>query len=266
MILGQQPNKSGSGNPSWKFLDWTPPASFGQVAQHRAPAAATATPAPAPTVSAPADWQYTADGGHRWRPGMANWEPVPVQAPPPPPFAEPPPPPAPAQVVNAAELLQRARPAAAQTPPMGVAQAIPPTETVTGGDGEGGQVTMTRAAGAVRQAVYRPEMGPGVVQQPSGGLTQAPQGAAPSQPASQAPQAPPPAPTQPPAPAAQAGAPAQALPGTVTVQVTHDDCGESLTAVAYRFNNMWMAAHRCNGKPVTLNVDAEANAALAAMR
>src|SRR5207249_4085196 len=58
----------------------------------------------------------------------------------------------------------------AELPAPGKSQPLPSTSQVTGGDGEGGSVTVTRAKGdEVRQAIYR---GEGVVQTPQGGLVQ----------------------------------------------------------------------------------------------
>jgi hypothetical protein len=65
---------------------------FWNVVTYRRPMATTTAPAPAGDDG----WQYTADRQHRWKPGMASWEPTPQATPPPPTPAAPPPPPPPA--------------------------------------------------------------------------------------------------------------------------------------------------------------------------
>jgi hypothetical protein len=82
---------------------------FWNVTQYRRPSAT----APAPAAAPPSDgYQYTADGKHRWKPGMSAWEPVPAAPPPPPAPASAPPPPPP--------------PAAPPAPPTGNAAPPPP--------------------------------------------------------------------------------------------------------------------------------------------
>ena len=75
--------------------------------------------APTPAAQPDPSYQYTPDGKHRWKAGMAGWEPVPapvVAASPPPPVvvAPPPPPPVPAQVIGQVSVPEsHAGPAAA---------------------------------------------------------------------------------------------------------------------------------------------------------
>ncbi len=87
-----------------------------------------------PVVAAPArdpSYTYSDDGTHRWKAGMAAWEPIPAAAPPPPP-ASPPPPPggAPAQPWMTASAPAAGPVAAAGAPPP--PSAPPPPPAITG--------------------------------------------------------------------------------------------------------------------------------------
>lgn len=72
-----------------------PSAPQGWAMQTSTPTAPAPTLAPTPVAAPAADeYQYTPDKKHRWKPGMANWEAVPVAAPvAPPPVTVPVPPP-----------------------------------------------------------------------------------------------------------------------------------------------------------------------------
>ncbi len=160
----------GKGAPPWIFVDWTLAAAPVQPV-YQAPAAVVPVPPPPPAEVAPPppppsdDYQYQTFNGlpHRWRSGMATWEPVP----------QPPPP------LSGARVVEGAAPPAGttappQAPPGQSAQPLPATRLLQGFNSSEGmgaqQIAQQGADGSqMRQAVYQ---GEGRVMQPSGLETQ----------------------------------------------------------------------------------------------
>lgn len=243
----------GDGAPPWIFVDWTPPAQPSYATpMYQAPAAPVVpvpppapveTMAPPPPPPAEQPYQYTEDGKHRWRPGMANWEPVPAE-------------------------------------PQGTqAQPLPAPKVMTGLVNSEGmpseRVTVVGADGSqMRQAIYQ---GEGRVEQPSGYVTQnaAPE-AAQMNPSGQAAQTPATAPqgaigVEPQATPSGAAPSTSAAPaGTsnayranyeqgraIPVTLGCPSCGNSLTASAFKRPQQgdWAITHVCAkaGKTLVLN-------------
>jgi hypothetical protein len=154
--LGKQ-KVQGQANPAYMIYDWPPKAGDAGVA------VAAAVPPPPP----PSDRMRSPDGKWEWWPEKNQWLPVAENTPVPLstlPDVIP---------VNPAAggTVPFSKGADANLPAPGKSQPLPSTSQVTGGDGEGGTVTVTQAKGdEVRQAIYR---GDGIVQTPQGGLIQA---------------------------------------------------------------------------------------------
>jgi hypothetical protein len=113
------------------------------------PTMATQTAAGPTTTGEPDPYQYTPDKKHRWKAGMAAWEPVPEAAPPPPPppaqqAAPPPPPPVTPPPVSA--------------PPMTASPMPPPPEQAPAqqGNGAAGPAVITPPTQGQQLEMFRP--------------------------------------------------------------------------------------------------------------
>lgn len=162
--LGKQ-KVQGQPNPAYMILDWPPKPGDGAAVAAAVPPPSGSIPPPPPSSR-----MRSPDGKWEWWPEKNQW--LPAQENTPVPLADVPAPPEviKAEIPGGSSTVPFSGGADATLPAPGKSQPLPSVERVTGGDGEGGTVTVERAKGdEVRQAIYR---GEGVVQTPQGGLVQ----------------------------------------------------------------------------------------------